>query len=130
MRVQVHKNMARCRVCGTIIQSNHVQSFETCHCGSIAISGGSERLVRNVRGWADLEELSEYLLTWRDVLDCKQWHNGLQKAADNARITGHIFFVFNGDIYRNTDDGKTIKTEKNILDLGENSPPCVVKVYS
>lgn len=124
--MRVHKNTARCRICHITIESNS-QAYETCNCGAIAIAGGHERLIRNTRTWADLEELSEYLLTWRDVLDCKQWHNDLNRAADNARITGHIFFVFNGDIYRNTDDGKTIKTEKNTFHLSEDTP-CIVKV--
>jgi hypothetical protein len=123
MSAQIHKNAARCRVCKEVVESKQVKTIETCACGAIAISGGSDRLTRNVRSWSDLEELSEYHLSWKDVLDCKQIYTRVHVAADNARLTGHSFFVFNGEIYRNTAAGQTVKTDKSISDL-----PCIVKV--
>jgi len=125
--MKVLRNIARCRICFATIESQNKNSYETCSCGAIAISGGNEKIIRHTRTWGDLEELSEYLLTWRDVLDCKQWHDSLNKAADNAVITGHMFFVYDEDIYRNLKDGRAVKTGKTINDLN-NDIACTVPV--
>jgi hypothetical protein len=112
MNCTIATNKARCRNCDQTIESHDPVRYETCTCGSIAISGGKKRLTRSQHSWADLEELSEYLLTWRDVLDCKQIYHSLGAAADNAKITGYMFFAFNGEIHRNHNDGRTTGTGK------------------
>lgn len=122
--MKVYKNMARCRVCDTTIESQQVQEFETCSCGCIAISGGEEKLIRNTRSWGDLEELSEYFLTWQDVLDYKQGYKKLEQVATNARLTGHSFFVFDKEVYRICFD-RAIQTGISVDDL-----PCLIKAQS
>jgi len=121
MRITITKNAARCRVCSVSIESLDPKQYEVCSCGSIAISGGSQKLLRSTKTWADLEELSEYLLTWKDVLDCKQYYRKLSEAANVAQITGHMFFVFDENIHRVLDNGTTVKTDKTIHDL-----PCAI----
>lgn len=127
MNAQIHKNMAACRICNTVINSINESEWVTCTCGCIAISGGIKCLRRNTRTWADLKEMSEYLLTWRDVLDCKQVIK-LNDAAANAKMTGHQFFVFDGDIYQNIKNGKTVKTDKTAEDMNKSILPCTIGV--
>lgn len=121
----ISKNAARCRVCTTIVESTSSQ-YETCKCGAIAIGGGSLRLSRSTRTWADLEELSEFSLSWRDVLDCKQFYRSLEQAASFAKMTGHMFFVFNDEVYR-AFPNTAVKTGKTVKDL-EGTEQCTVLV--
>jgi hypothetical protein len=116
-------NKARCRNCSQIVESHDPAIYETCTCGSIAISGGVKRLVRSQHSWADLEELSEYFLSWKDVLDCKQIYHSLGSAADYAKMTGYMFFVFDGEIHRNFPDGRTKGTGRS-----QEEMPCTIKV--
>lgn len=36
------RNRARCKLCGSIIESKHVHDFVTCGCGAISVDGGLE----------------------------------------------------------------------------------------
>jgi hypothetical protein len=53
------KNAARCRQCGTVIESKHVHDFVWCSCGSIFVDGGLEYLRRG-GDVALMEDLSEF----------------------------------------------------------------------
>lgn len=52
-------NCARCRKCGSIIESTHVHDFRMCTCGAIGVDGGLE-YIRRIGELEDCEELSEF----------------------------------------------------------------------
>lgn len=51
-------NRARCRKCGTILESKSVHDFQTCSCGAISIDGGKQYL-RRIGDFGAIEDLSE-----------------------------------------------------------------------
>lgn len=51
-------NRARCRKCGTFLESKSVHDFQTCSCGAISIDGGKQYL-RRVGDFDAIEDLSE-----------------------------------------------------------------------
>ena len=55
---KIIKNKAKCRKCGTIIESKHRHDFVLCKCEAIFVDGGKEYLRRG-GNFEDLEELSE-----------------------------------------------------------------------
>lgn len=38
------RNAARCRACGTVVESTYVHDFVQCACGAIFVDGGREYL--------------------------------------------------------------------------------------
>lgn len=46
MRAKIIRNMAKCRLCGDIIESKHRHDFRGCSCGAIFVDGGREYLKR------------------------------------------------------------------------------------
>ena len=52
-------NRARCRKCGTFLESKTVHDFQTCACGAVSIDGG-RAYIRRVGNKEDIEELIEY----------------------------------------------------------------------
>jgi hypothetical protein len=55
---KILSNVARCLVCGDIIESTHVHDYQECNCGEISIDGGTEYLKRSARNLMNLEDLS------------------------------------------------------------------------
>ena len=55
---KIWRNRARCRKCGTVLESKSVHDLQTCSCGAVSIDGGQEYL-RRLGKPADIEELSE-----------------------------------------------------------------------
>jgi len=45
-KVEILRNMAKCRLCGDIIESKHRHDFVRCKCGSIFVDGGKDYLRR------------------------------------------------------------------------------------
>lgn len=43
---KIVRNSARCKKCGTEIESTHRHDFVSCSCGSIAVDGGHDYLRR------------------------------------------------------------------------------------
>lgn len=57
-RWKITRNAARCKKCGTVIESCHRHDFMSCKCGAIFVDGGHDYLRRG--GYpADCEDLSE-----------------------------------------------------------------------
>jgi hypothetical protein len=52
------RNAARCRRCGTLIESRQRHEYSPCRCGAIAVDGGLAYLKRCGQE-ADIEELAE-----------------------------------------------------------------------
>lgn len=132
---RIHKNAALCRKCGTTVSSIAIGQWVACNCGSISISGGNNRLVRSSTTWYDLEELSEYEISWRYILDFTdrslfsnvRERSNLAKLANNAKYS---YFAWSDEhIYFVNSNGIAIDTGKTLEDLKENSPPCIVKAY-
>lgn len=59
MSREILRNRARCRLCGTILESRHAQDLQTCNCGAVSVDGGREYLRRLGRR-EDREDLSEF----------------------------------------------------------------------
>lgn len=57
--VQVTRNAAQCRVCGTVIESHHRHDFKWCPCKSIYVDGGLDYLRRGGE-FSNIIDLSEY----------------------------------------------------------------------
>ena len=52
------KNIAKCLLCGDIIESKHRHDFVTCKCGNLSVDGGLEYFKRSLlHGTDSYEEL-------------------------------------------------------------------------
>jgi hypothetical protein len=51
------RNMARCRLCGEVIESRSTHDMVRCRCGAIGVDGGRGYL-RRIGNETDIEELS------------------------------------------------------------------------
>lgn len=47
------KNIAKCKLCNSIIESFHTYDYVTCKCGEISITGGTERLECSAKDWVN-----------------------------------------------------------------------------
>lgn len=59
MKGKIIRNMAKCLVCGDIIESNFTHDFVTCKCGALSVDGGHDYIRRCFIDAKDYEELSE-----------------------------------------------------------------------
>ncbi len=53
------RNMAKCRICSSVIESKHRHDFVSCKCGEVSVDGGLSYLKRGARDFKNLIELSE-----------------------------------------------------------------------
>lgn len=53
----IWRNSAKCRDCGTLVESTHRWDYVTCACGSIAVDGGYSYL-RRIGSASDFEDTS------------------------------------------------------------------------
>ncbi len=53
-------NRARCRKCGTFLESKTVHDLQTCACGAISIDGGQAYIHHMAKDLNDIEDLTEY----------------------------------------------------------------------
>ncbi len=58
---KIISNKAKCKKCGTLIESTHQHDFVTCNCGAISVDGGKAYLRRcgNLEDFEDLSEIVE-----------------------------------------------------------------------
>lgn len=56
--MKIIRNMARCKLCGDIIESRTTHEFRWCSCGAVAVDGGLSYL-RRVGRLENMEDLSE-----------------------------------------------------------------------
>lgn len=71
-KVIITHNMAKCLICGDIIESVHRHDYVTCSCGNLSVDGGKDYLKRCfVKGQETYEELS----TSEEVQDGKSISN-------------------------------------------------------
>ena len=45
-RTRITRNAARCKKCGTVIESKHRHDFVSCACGAIFVDGGHDYIRR------------------------------------------------------------------------------------
>lgn len=57
---KIIRNMAKCNLCGDVIESVHVHDFKYCKCGRIFVDGGHEYLRRGFQDESDFTDMSEY----------------------------------------------------------------------
>lgn len=58
-KVIITHNMAKCLICGDIIESVHRHDYVTCSCGNLSVDGGKDYLKRCfVKGQETYKELS------------------------------------------------------------------------
>lgn len=62
---KILRNLAKCLMCGGVIESKHRHDYVTCACGNIAVDGGKDYLRRSFKHHGMYEELSEYETTVR-----------------------------------------------------------------
>lgn len=53
-------NRARCRKCGTFLESKNEHDLQTCACGAISIDGGRKYIRQIAKDLNDIEDLTEY----------------------------------------------------------------------
>lgn len=53
-------NRARCRKCGTFLESKSVHDCQTCSCGAVTIDGGREYIRQIAVDLNDIEDLTEH----------------------------------------------------------------------
>lgn len=58
--LRIIRNRARCRKCGSIIESTSVHDRQTCACGAITVDGGREYTKRVAKDLNDIEDLTEF----------------------------------------------------------------------
>lgn len=123
----IYKNAARCRKCDTYIESKYRHDYVGCKCGACAVDGGTAYLRRTAQSFEEMEDLTEFVITWKDVLDCKLYVSTIGAMADLTRTTGYECFLFNDNIYLLTrDKNNFIRTGKFKSDLKEDAPPCII----
>lgn len=125
-QLKIHKNVARCKKCNSIIESKSVHDYRSCSCGACAVDGGHEYVRRTANSFDDMEDLTEYLITWKDVLDCKIWLGTIDKMYELTKTTGYKCFMWNDVIYL-ISEKDFIRTGKFRTDLSETAPPCIIK---
>ena len=54
------KNMAKCLICGDIIESKTVHDMKSCKCKALSVDGGLAYIRRSFINKEDFEELSVY----------------------------------------------------------------------
>jgi hypothetical protein len=123
---RIHTNKAKCLKCNEVIESKRAHDFVQCGCKAIHVDGGREYLKRGFTNLSDFQELSEYIITWKDVLDCKKWYGHISTMHDAVKSVGYMFYVWNNRIYSTYDSEFTGKTVK---DLESNKPPCIIKAF-
>ena len=65
------KNIAKCLLCGDIIESKHRHDFVTCKCGNLSVDGGQDYWKRNiVHGIDSYKELGILKTEENKELDC------------------------------------------------------------
>jgi hypothetical protein len=58
-RIIIFRNVAKCRLCGDIIESRHRHDFVRCKCGEIFVDGGLEYLRAGALDFNNFINLSE-----------------------------------------------------------------------
>ena len=53
------RNIAKCRLCGDVIESKHVHDYVTCKCGEISVDGGHDYCKRSARDLKNVIELDD-----------------------------------------------------------------------
>jgi len=65
------KNIAKCLLCGDIIESKHRHDFVTCKCGNLSVDGGQDYWKRSiVHGIDSYKELGILKTEKNKELDC------------------------------------------------------------
>ena len=61
MSEKIIKNVAKCRLCGEVIESKRLYDVQTCRCGEISVEGGKNYIGRFAStNWHNIIDLSEY----------------------------------------------------------------------
>lgn len=54
------RNVAKCKICGDVMESTYRHDFRTCRCGNLSVDGGHDYLKRCFRNGEDsFVDLSE-----------------------------------------------------------------------
>jgi len=56
---RIKRNVAKCLLCGDVMESVSTHDFRTCSCGSLSVDGGKEYIRRNFKEESCFEELTE-----------------------------------------------------------------------
>jgi formylmethanofuran dehydrogenase subunit C len=59
MKTKIIRNIARCMLCGDIIESKYRHDWQSCSCGEIFVDGGLDYLRRGANDFKNLIEMSE-----------------------------------------------------------------------
>lgn len=57
--IKIIKNLAKCKLCGDIVESKYTHDFRQCSCGALCVDGGHSYLKRSGDS-ANYIEMSEY----------------------------------------------------------------------
>lgn len=58
---RIVRNVAKCRLCGDVIESHGIYDNQTCSCGEISVEGGENYIGRFAStNWYNIIDLSEY----------------------------------------------------------------------
>jgi len=63
------RNMAKCLVCGDIVESRYTHDFRQCACGNLSVDGGKNYLKRSALDPNMVEEMSKSCTT-TECSDC------------------------------------------------------------
>lgn len=59
IKSRIIRNMAKCLICGDVIESKHRHDFVRCGCGEIFVDGGKDYLRRGATDFKNIIEMSE-----------------------------------------------------------------------
>jgi len=57
---KIIRNVAKCRLCGDIIESTNRHDFKWCKCGEISVDGGRAYIRRSANDLSNIIELSVF----------------------------------------------------------------------
>ena len=56
-------------------------------------------------------------LSWKNILDCKKWYGHISAIADQARMVGYEYFIWNDRIYKTSGTDGWTDTNKSMDDI-------------
>ena len=93
------KNIAKCRLCGSVIESLHQKDHVTCTCGEISVDGGDEMrcAARNFENFLRIDDEGNEIVVKVQMEDApkreellkylKEMHENMEKLPINGKLT-------------------------------------------
>jgi hypothetical protein len=104
------RNRAKCKLCGSIIESYHLHDYVTCGCGEISITGGLVELDCAARSWDNFLRVDD-----NDNVVVPRVVNLRLDDRDNIKVTS----IVNKDDNQNEQENSNLEPKSNRMSKSE-----------